>query len=304
MPDWELIISDNISTDESPAIAQRYAQQDNRIKFFRNDVHVSAVENFNLCYERIDPKSTYVALLASDDWWAPTFLSRTTSIGDQYPHLAIVHTEMYRADTNGTIINLYSELYPHNTPQEGFHQSARAILYGTFINIMAAIIRRSLKENIYPSEHLLDPQLPLTPDYDLWVQLMIRGAEAYYIKEPLGYYRRHDGSMTSPERIIHRLQGELHTLTTKLDGVCPPELEEGRRDAIQQRLASIGFELLSRNEPAEALDYLRQSHIMGNWKRLDVLVARILASLPCPAQCHSKIWHALLDIGRLLGRTA
>jgi len=304
MPDWELIISDNISTDESPDIAQRYAQQDSRIKFFRNNVHTSAVENFNLCYERADPDSTYVTLLASDDWWEPMFLSRTTTIGEQYPHVAVVHTDMYRADNDGRIINLYSDLYPHNTPPHGLHQSARAIMYGTFINIMAAIIRRSLKDDIYPSEHLLDPELPLTPDYDLWVQLLIRGAQSYYIKEPLAYYRRHKDSMTSPERAIDRLQAELHTLTEKLNGVCPAELENVRRDAVQQRLASIGIQLLQKNQSAEAINYLRQAHIMGEWKRLDVMIGRMIASLPCSGKCHARIWNTALHLAQLLGRTA
>jgi glycosyltransferase involved in cell wall biosynthesis len=304
MLDWELIISDNISTDESPDIAQRYAQQDSRIKFFRNDMHISAVENFNLCYERADPDSTYVTLLASDDWWNPTFLSRTTEIGEQYPHVAIVHTDMYRADSKGEIINLYSDLYPHNTPPPGFHQSARAIMYGTFINIMAAIVRRRLKDEIYPSEHLLDPELPLTPDYDLWVQLLIRGAHAYYIKEPLAYYRRHDDSMTSPERAIHRLQSELHTLKNKLDGICPAELEDVRRDEMQKRHASIGFELLLKNQANEALSHLRQSHILSSWKRLDVTIARIIASLPFSLTCRAWLWRSVLSTARLVGKAS
>ncbi|NJN67962.1 MAG: glycosyltransferase [Chloroflexaceae bacterium] len=115
MTDWELIISDNVSTDGTTEIAQRYAQRDQRIRYFRNDVHVTAVENFNLCYHRANPASTYLALLASDDWWEPAFLARTVAMADQHPDLAFVHTDMYRTDAEGGILNRYSDVYWYNT---------------------------------------------------------------------------------------------------------------------------------------------------------------------------------------------
>lgn len=304
MMDWELIISDNLSTDGSTAIAQRYAAQDSRIHYHKNEEHVTAVENFNLCYHRSHPESTYIALLASDDWWEPTFLSRTIEKAEQYPHVAFVHTDMYRTSSDGHILNKYSDLYLHNTPPAGLHQAVPEIFYGTFINIMAAIVSRKIKEELYPTYDFLDNEFKLTPDYDLWVQLIVRGAYGYYIAEPLAYYRKHGDAMTMPERMLPRLESEIRVLDERLEGVIPPELKDVQRDALQQRYASIGFELLTHNRADEAQPHLRQSHLLSAWKRIDVTLARIIASLPCSPACRSLLWRSSLSAARLMGRSA
>jgi glycosyltransferase involved in cell wall biosynthesis len=302
MPDWELIISDNVSTDRSAEIAQCYAQQDPRIRFFRNDVHVTAVENFNLCYHRSTPDSTYVALLASDDWWEPSFLARTVAIAEERPELAYVYTDMYRTDAEGRILNRYSAMYRHNTPPPGEHHALPGVFYGTFINIMAALINRAVKAHIYPTHDLLDASLPLTPDNDLWVHLITRGGRGYYIAEPLAYYRKHAGAMTLPARIIPRLQGELTTLRDKLEGVCLPEFEVARREAVQQRYASIGFELLASGRADEAREALREAHLRCNGRRRDVAVARLIAGAPGPQGGRARLWQLVLGVGQRLGK--
>src|SRR5688572_4039391 len=47
LTDFELIISDNASTDETRRICLEYASKDERIRYYRNDVTIEAVPNFN-----------------------------------------------------------------------------------------------------------------------------------------------------------------------------------------------------------------------------------------------------------------
>ena len=66
---------------------------------------------------------------------------------------------------------------------------------------MAGLINRRMREQIYPTKEFFDPELKLAPDYHLWLQLLIRGAYAYYIPEPLAYYRKHEEAMTMPTNL-------------------------------------------------------------------------------------------------------
>lgn len=300
MPDWELIISDNVSTDETADVAQRYAQEDDRIKYFRNETHVSAVENFNLCYRRSDPQSTYIALLASDDWWEPTFLSQLTAIGKQYPSVAFIHSDMYRTDPDGKIVNRYADLFKRN-PDPGLHQAVEELFEGVYINIMAALINRKVLNEIYPVDDLLDPELKLTPDFNLWLQLLIRGAYGYYIPEPLAYYRKHDAAMTMRARNIPRLYEEITIFKEKIREACPPELEELRQHALEQRLVPLALELLYTYRIQEAIPLLHDIHHLHP-HRMDTTIARFIATLPLPVMHRTVLWRVTLSIAKKLGK--
>lgn len=70
----EIIISDNASTDETEAICKEFAAQDNRIKYFRNDVNLGIVYNFNRVFELSQGK--YFMWAAHDDTRSPQFISK------------------------------------------------------------------------------------------------------------------------------------------------------------------------------------------------------------------------------------
>jgi glycosyltransferase involved in cell wall biosynthesis len=298
--DWELIISDNQSSDYSGSIGQHYADLDERIKYYYNDTHVSGVENFNLCYERVHPESPYVALLASDDWWEPTLLSTLLPIADQYPDVVCVHADMYRTTVDRQIINTYADLFRHNTPPAGLHQAAKELLIGNFINIMAAVINRAVWQRITASPHLLDPTLKLTPDYDFWLQLFLRGAKGYHIARPLAYYRKHKDAMTMRERLIDRLKEEVVIFEERIVAVCPEELQSTRLYALQKLQAEIGFELLAARRANEAPYYLHKANQLAAGRRLDIRTAIAIASLPTPESWRAVAWKIATAIANRL----
>ena len=69
---FELIISDNASTDRTGEICQRYAQDDNRIRYFRNETNQGAVWNFKRVLELAHGE--YFMWAAHDDEWKPEFV--------------------------------------------------------------------------------------------------------------------------------------------------------------------------------------------------------------------------------------
>ena len=75
---FELLVSDDCSTDETPAICARLARTDSRIKLIRQKVRLGLTENFR--YVLRESRSRFFMWAAQDDAWAPDFLSETLAL--------------------------------------------------------------------------------------------------------------------------------------------------------------------------------------------------------------------------------
>jgi glycosyltransferase involved in cell wall biosynthesis len=71
---FELIISDNASTDRTEQICLRYAENDKRIRFHRSKSNLGAAANFNLVFRLSGGE--YFMWAAHDDLWHPSYISR------------------------------------------------------------------------------------------------------------------------------------------------------------------------------------------------------------------------------------
>ena len=69
---WELLITDDCSTDNSCAIIEKYARQDNRIKLFKLDCNSGAGIARNESIKHANGR--YIAFCDGDDWWLPNKL--------------------------------------------------------------------------------------------------------------------------------------------------------------------------------------------------------------------------------------
>ena len=76
--DFELIISDNASTDETEDICREYAMKDARIRYIRQDQNLGAVANFKFVLNQAVGK--YFMWAAADDRWAPSFVEKLLQI--------------------------------------------------------------------------------------------------------------------------------------------------------------------------------------------------------------------------------
>jgi glycosyltransferase involved in cell wall biosynthesis len=78
--DFELIISDNASTDSTPIICQEYVLKDKRISYFRQEKNIGAIQNFRFVLEKA--KADYFAWTAVDDIILPDFFEKNIRILD------------------------------------------------------------------------------------------------------------------------------------------------------------------------------------------------------------------------------
>ena len=87
--DFELIISDNASSDRTKAICEEFRSKDQRIRYYRNEVNLGAGPNHDLVFRR--SKGKYFKWFGYDDLIAPNFLSRCIEILDRY-HTVVLCT--------------------------------------------------------------------------------------------------------------------------------------------------------------------------------------------------------------------
>jgi glycosyltransferase involved in cell wall biosynthesis len=103
--DFELIISDNASTDRTGEIAQSYALRDKRIRYYRNKKNMGAGWNVRRVYELATGK--YFKQAAVDDLIEPDFLRQCVEILESDPDCVVAYAKTKEVDENGTFIKNY-----------------------------------------------------------------------------------------------------------------------------------------------------------------------------------------------------
>jgi glycosyltransferase involved in cell wall biosynthesis len=105
--DFELIISDNASTDRTGEICRNYAQRDSRIRYYRNEKNMGAGWNVQRVYHLATGK--YFKWAASDDFCEPNFLQLCVEALEQHPEAVLAHSRVRVVDQDGNHVEFYDE---------------------------------------------------------------------------------------------------------------------------------------------------------------------------------------------------
>lgn len=97
--DFELIICDNASTDQTQEICRKFARQDERIRYYRNEANLGAAKNFNRVFSLA--RGEYFKWSAHDDLCAPEFLARCVEVLDNDPTVVLCYTRVGTIDREG-----------------------------------------------------------------------------------------------------------------------------------------------------------------------------------------------------------
>jgi len=95
--DFEFIIVDDCSTDETPAILSRFAQNDTRIRILRNDENLGRAGARNRALNA-KPRGEFIAIMDSDDISLPERFEKQKSFLDAYPDVVVVGAQVMNVD--------------------------------------------------------------------------------------------------------------------------------------------------------------------------------------------------------------
>ncbi|MBE9201833.1 MULTISPECIES: glycosyltransferase family 2 protein [unclassified Nodularia (in: cyanobacteria)] len=141
--DFELIISDNASTDNTEEICRAYAAQDERIRYYRNNSNLGCSRNFNRVFEL--SVGEYFKWAAYDDLHAPDFLIKCVEILDNHPTVVLCHSHVSLIDENGDFLQNYNIKLNTDSqkPHKRFHELlTKHLCYQCYGLIRASALRK------------------------------------------------------------------------------------------------------------------------------------------------------------------
>ena len=198
--DWELIISDDASTDATNEIVMTYVAEDERIRVQRHDVNVGAIENFNSV---IGAGVGELCWCSDHDRWKPDYLKRAVGALRDHPDAVLAYTASRRIGLSGEVLG---EVVPR-IDTRGQRQLARlgATLWETPANTgcVYGVMRRSLLKEIhrYPGIY---PHT-VAPDVLLLLELSLLG-EFVFVDEVLFELRELSAEHGTAKQYLHRLR--------------------------------------------------------------------------------------------------
>lgn len=216
---WEYVILDNASTDDTPDIVREYAAREPRIRHLRNDTLLPQIQNWNVAMAGIAPQSQYCKVIHADDVLMPECLERMVDVAEKYPSVAIVGA--YRID--GRQVNMASIPFPVDMVDG--RELARKRLLGEWADLFGSpssiMYRSSCVHERGDTFYGLDNP---NADTELCFELLKRG-DYGFVHQVLSYTRRHEAT----ESVNARLQG-IHSLGRIMiardhgaDFLTPPE---------------------------------------------------------------------------------
>lgn len=140
--DFELIISDNGSSDDTPDVCRAFASQDARVQYHRYEENRGAAWNFNNVFHL--SRGEYFRWAAADDLCAPSYLARCVEVLDDDPAIIWCHSRSRRIDPEGRLMPP-----PHN--EEISYVDADPYVFGAFDRLGES---RSTRESPRPHQRL------------------------------------------------------------------------------------------------------------------------------------------------------
>jgi len=148
--DFELIISDNASTDGTADICRRYGKQDSRIRYFRQPGNVGLAPNHNFVVEQA--RGELFKWASNDDLYARDLLKRCVDALDEHPHVVLAHSWTAMIDSSGAVTKATE--YPLATASMRAPDRFRSLLFDDGGDddggvIRAKVLRRTAMKDSY-----------------------------------------------------------------------------------------------------------------------------------------------------------
>jgi succinoglycan biosynthesis protein ExoO len=187
LKDWEMIIVDDASPDETAEVVKRYLD-DSRIQLIQGEHNRGECGARNLALEAA--QGEWIAPLDADDWFAPERLEHLWRFAHEKGTLMAADL-MLQIDDEGSIYGIaFSDLW--KPPSQPTRYSVRDYLY-------AHIAVQPFMNH----QHILDHNLKypegiqLGGDHIFQAQFLLKGAELWVLPQPTYFYRIHPASMIS-----------------------------------------------------------------------------------------------------------
>jgi glycosyltransferase involved in cell wall biosynthesis len=197
--DFELILLDDCSTDDSRSILLHYAD-DPRVGIEFNEVNSgSPFKQWNKGVRLAHGE--YVWIAESDDYADEKLLERLVTVLDSEPQVVFANCRSWRVDADdrldgyvdSDLLTEDREKWTNDFNVEGREECRNTFVYlNPVFNASSVLFRKAVYERVGGA----DESLRFCGDWKLWAAMSLTGRVAH-IGDPLNYYRVHDASVTA-----------------------------------------------------------------------------------------------------------
>lgn len=193
LQDWEAIIVDDGSTDETAEVAERYRQRDpQRVKVVRNDEPRGLQYNANVAIEMARGK--YVMRLDADDWLDESALLVMSQYLEQHPDCALVYPNYFYVDHEGNYL--------------GVEHRKKIGRDADLLDLPAHGACTMVRKRVLKVIGGYDENHNAQDGYELWLKVLDHYPVAN-VETPLFYYRQHPTSLSTDQTRILTARQEI-----------------------------------------------------------------------------------------------
>ena len=176
---WELIFWDNLSTDNSYEIFNKF--NDKRLKYFRSTKHVILYQARNLALQKTN--GDFIAFLDTDDIWLPNKLEKQVPLFNN-PKIGLVYGNFWNYNEKKFFSK--KKIVRKNILKRG--KITQHLIKNYYIGILTVIIRKEFINNL---KEVFNTKYNLLADFDFILKFSLKH-EFDFIEEPVAIYRQHE----------------------------------------------------------------------------------------------------------------
>ena len=195
-PDWELLILDGGSTDNTAEVLDRF-RDDPRIRILANEGEPHGLRgSANRCIR--EARGRYVLRLDADDLLHPHCLDAYWREANRSPDVGLFFSDYYYIDEAGDVLGV-----------EAFLDDRRGVTFPPHGS--GSFVRKDTFERIGFYDETLDDEIPWAAGHgqELWLKTRQAGLPTQHIPLPLFLYRQHGPSVSSSASRLVRAQGTV-----------------------------------------------------------------------------------------------
>jgi glycosyltransferase involved in cell wall biosynthesis len=227
--DYELLISNDCSTDSSLEIANSFARQDSRIVVWTTEKNLGLFQNYNKCIQRA--RGRFIKPFAQDDLFAPSMLSRCLDALSADDSVALVCTSRTTIDEQGQAHKFNEQLDSTRLIEGNEAIKGCLVRLHNWIGEPSAVM--------FPASRAgsgFDIGYYHLGDLEYWFRV-IAGGRLLYLHEPLCSFRFHPESTSNKN-----MKSMLFTLDAlRLGKMYEEYLQDAGVDATEYRRQALEF---------------------------------------------------------------